>query len=132
MKKKPKSIAGKFNPEEVDAIEKTCAYLGITKNQLVRDAVSYWLMMAPGIKILEDTHFGQLLESISRKMKKTKSIDVKHYESTLENYAKKYGTSEVEQIISKLEKADKNYHTLKKKKPIGRPRIKKKRGRPKA
>tara|TARA_Y100001934_G_scaffold219431_1_gene261062 strand:- start:467 stop:820 length:354 start_codon:yes stop_codon:yes gene_type:complete len=115
MQKKPKSIAGKFNPEEVDAIEKTCTYLGITKNQLVRDAVSYWLMMAPGIKILEDTHFGKLLESVSRKMKKTKSIDVKYYESTLRNYAKKYGTSEVEQIISKLEKADKNYLTLKKK-----------------
>ena len=131
MRKKSKIISAKFNSEEVEAIEKTCAYLGITKSKLVRDAVSMHVMMAPGIKILEDTHFGQLLESISRKMKKTKSIDVKHYESTLENYAKKYGTSEVEQIISKLEKADKNYHTLKKKKPIGRPRIKKKRGRPK-
>ena len=35
MKKKSKSIAGKFNPEEVNAIEKTCAYLGITKTNLL-------------------------------------------------------------------------------------------------
>jgi hypothetical protein len=129
--KKPKSIAGKFNPEEVEAIEKTCAELGITKNQLVKDAVAYWMMMAPAIRILENSHFGELLKSVSRKMKKTKSIDEKQYESTLRNYAKKYGKSEFDQIILGLEKADKNYHILKKKKKVGRPRIKKKRGKPK-
>ena len=132
MIKKPKSIAGKFNPEEVEAIEKTCAELGITKNQLVKDAVAYWMMMAPAIRILENSHFGELLKSVSRKMKKTKSIDEKQYKSTLRNYAMKYTKSEFDQIILALEKADKNYHILKKKKKVGRPRIKKKRGKPKA
>ena len=132
MVKKPKSIAGKFNPEEVKVIEKTCAHLGITKNQLVRDSVAYWMMMAPAVNILENSHFGDLIKSISRKMKKTKSIDVEQYESTLRNYAKKYGKSELEQILSGLEKADKNYHTLKKKKKLGRrPNPKRKRGKPK-
>ena len=73
MRKKPKSIAGKFNPEEVEAIEKMCDELDITKNSLIREAVEVWM----------------------------KEMDVTYHE------------------------------TLTEKKTRGRPRIKRKRGRPK-
>ena len=43
MRKKPKSIAGKFNSEEVEAIEKMCDELDITKNSLIREAVEVWM-----------------------------------------------------------------------------------------
>jgi hypothetical protein len=132
MVKKPKSIAGKFNPEEVDAIEKTCEHLGITKNQLVKQAVAYWMMVAPTATLLENTHFGEFLKSLQKKMEKTKSIDEKNFEPELQKYVKKYGDSEFQKVENELFEADKNYHTLKKKKKVGRPRIKKKRGRPKA
>jgi len=74
MSKKPKSIAGKFNPEEVRAIEKMCDELDITKNSLIREAVGVWM----------------------------KGMDVTYHE------------------------------TLTEKKPRGRPRNIKKRGRPRA
>ena len=74
MTKKPKSIAGKFNPQEVEAIEKMCEELDITKNSLIREAVEVWM----------------------------KNMDVTYHE------------------------------TLTEKKPRGRPRNIKKRGRPKA
>ena len=73
MAKKPKSIAGKFNPEEVEAIEKICDENGINPNQLVRQAIAEWM----------------------------KTMDVTYHE------------------------------TLTEKKPRGRPRNIKKRGRPK-
>ncbi len=65
-------------------------------------------------------------------MEKTKSIDEKNFEPELQKYVKKYGDSEFQKVENELFEADKNYHTLKKKKKVGRPRIKKKRGRPKA
>ena len=43
MAKKPKSIAGKFNPEEVEAIEKICDELDMNPNQLVRVAIAEWM-----------------------------------------------------------------------------------------
>ena len=45
MTKKPKSIAGKFNPEEVEAIEKICDELDINPNQLVREAIAEWMII---------------------------------------------------------------------------------------
>ena len=43
MRKKPKSIAGKFNPKETEAIEKMCEELDITKNSLIKKAVAFYM-----------------------------------------------------------------------------------------
>ena len=50
MRKKPKSIAGKFNPEEVEAIDKILAETFDEKtgrrysyNKLIREAVAFWM-----------------------------------------------------------------------------------------
>ena len=124
-------IGGKFNPEEVQAIDKSLETLGINQNQMVKEAVSFWMMVRPTIALVENTNFGKLMKSASRKIKKTKSIDEKQFESLFRNYVSKYGESELVEINTKLEEADKNYHTLKKQKKPGRPKVKKKRGRPK-
>ena len=132
MSKKPKTFSGRCNPEEVEAIEKTCAELGIKPNQMIKEAVAIWMMIRPAATLLESTHFMELLKSASRKMKKTKSIDHKQFDPLIQIYTKKYGESEFERIETKLTDADKNYHTLKKKKKLGRrPNTKRKRGKPK-
>ena len=131
MSKEPKTFSGRFNPEEVEAIERTLDTLDINSNQMVREAVSFWMMIRPAATLLESTHFMELLKSASRKMKKTKSIDHKQFDPLILKYTKKYGASEFERIQTELEEADKNYHTIKKKKKPGRPKVKKKRGRPK-
>ena len=123
-------FGGKFNPEEVEAIEKTCAELGIKPNQMIKEAVALWMMIRPAATLLESTHFMELLKSASRKMKK--DMDHKQLDPLIQNYIKKYGESEFERIETKLTEADKNYHTLKKKKKLGRrPSPKRKRGKPK-
>ena len=60
MAKKPKSIAGKFNPEEVEAIEKICDELDINPNQLVREAIAEWM------KIMDVTYHETLTEKKPR------------------------------------------------------------------
>ena len=60
MAKKPKSIAGKFNPEEVEAIEKICDELDINPNQLVREAIAEWM------KIMDVTYHETLTEKKAR------------------------------------------------------------------
>ena len=131
MPKKRRTISGIFNPEEVEAIDKTLETLGINQNQMVKEAVSFWMMVRPTINLLERTNFGKLMKSASRKIKKTKSIDEKQFESLFRNYVSKYGESELVEINTKLEEADKNYHTLKRKKKRGAPKKPKKRGKPK-
>ena len=132
MSKKPKTFSGRFNPAEVDAIERTCVELGIKPNQMIKEAVAIWMMIRPAATLLESTHFMELLKSASRKMKKTKSIDHKQFDPLIQKYTKKYGESEFERIEETLAEADKNYHILKKKKKVGRPQNpKRKRGKPK-
>ena len=43
MVKKSKSIAGKFNPDETEAIEKICEESNLTKNSLIREAVAFYM-----------------------------------------------------------------------------------------
>ena len=131
MPKKRRTISGIFNPEEVEAIERTLDALNINSNQMVREAVSFWMMVRPTIALVENTNFGKLMKSASRKIKKTKNIDEKQFESLFRNYVRKYGESELDEINTKLEEADKNYHTLKRKKKRGAPKKPKKRGKPK-
>ena len=122
-------FGGKFNPEEVEAIERTLNALNINSNQMVREAVSFWMMIRPAATLLESTHFMELLKSASRKMKK--DMDHKQLDPLIQNYVKKYGESELRRIETKLTEADKNYHTLKRKKKRGAPKKPKKRGKPK-
>ena len=58
MNKKPKMFGGKFNPEEVEAIERTLDALNINSNQMVREAVSFWMMIRPAATLLESNGLG--------------------------------------------------------------------------
>ena len=124
---KRKTISAIFNEKEVEAIEKTCTQLGVTKNKLVKDAVAYWVMLGPTIQLFQDTGFGKMLRSVEKKMLKTKSIDEKQFEPILQQYIKKYGESEFKKIEKTLIESEENSNIIKKEKKTGRPRIKKKR-----
>jgi thiaminase len=124
---KRKTISAIFNEKEVEAIEKTCAQLGVTKNKLVQDAVAHWVILGPTIQLAQNTNFGKMLKSMNKKMQKTKSIDEKQYEPILQQYIKKYGSSEFEKIEKTLIESEENANIIRKKKDIGRPKNKKKR-----
>jgi hypothetical protein len=64
MTKKRRTISGIFNPEESEAIEQTCAELGINPSQMVREAITLWMCIRPPVTLLKKTHFDELLESM--------------------------------------------------------------------
>ena len=127
MSKKPKTFSGRFNPEEVEAIEKTCAELGIKPNQMIKEAVALWMNIRPPITILKRTHLDELL----RPMVLASIVEHKQLDPIIQKFQKKYGEPDFDTINAKLKEADKNFHALLKKKEPGRPKTKKKRGRPK-
>ena len=128
MSKKPKTFSGRFNPEEVEAIEKTCAELGIKPNQMIKEAVALWMNIRPPITILKRTHLDELL----RPRLWATIVDHKQLDPVIQKFAKKYGESAFDNAIAQLNKADENYHALEKKKKLGRrPSPKRKRGKPK-
>ena len=78
MVKKPKSIAGKFNPEEVEAIEKICDELHMNPNQLVRVAIAEWMktMDVTYHETLTEKKFRGRPKGIKRKRGKPKDTGV--------------------------------------------------------
>ena len=42
-----KSISASFNAEEIEGIDRVCEKLGITRGQLLKDAVTFWLIEKP-------------------------------------------------------------------------------------
>tara|TARA_B100000378_G_C17718907_1_gene298046 strand:- start:16 stop:387 length:372 start_codon:yes stop_codon:yes gene_type:complete len=121
-------FGGKFNPEEVEAIERTLDALDINSNQMVREAVAFWMMIRPPLTIMKRTHFDELL---NHKIWAT-IVDHTQLDPVIQKFAKKYGESAFDNAIAQLKKADENYHALEKKKKLGRrPSPKRKRGKPK-
>ena len=127
MTKKRRTISGIFNPEESEAIEQTCAELGINPSQMVREAITLWMYIRPSVTLLKKTHFDELLES----MRNLPLTNHKQLDPLIEKFSKKYGKSALDNALAKLNQTDINFHAIEKKKTRGRPRIKKKRGRPK-
>ena len=127
MTKKRRTISGIFNPEEAEAIEQTCAELGINPSQMVREAITLWMYIRPPVTLLKKTHFDELLES----MRALPLTDHKQLDRLIEKFSKKYGKSALDNALAKLNQTDINFHAIEKKKTRGRPRIKKKRGKPK-
>ena len=132
MDKKSKMIGGKFNPEEVEAIEKTLDVLGINQNRMVRAAVAQWMEIVPTIDIVNKM---PKFSEIAGFTKGEIDISKKTIRNKLKGKSKSWIASalmETERGMTNLLTADKNYHTLKKKKKLGRrPSPKRKRGKPK-
>ena len=95
-------FGGKFNPEEVEAIERTLDTLGINSNQMVREAVAFWMNLRPPLTIMKRTHFDELLNP---RIWAT-IVDHKQLDPVIQKFAKKYGESAFDNAIAQLKKAD--------------------------
>ena len=128
----PKSLrlSGKFNAEEAEIIERIMKKYNLNANQLVRQSVMFAIQRAEYedllkknpkvLKLFKDyyEYFGKLLE---------KPSETKRLEKAL----KKIGNEAIEKAEKQSLEIDNDMSKLLTEKKPGRPKIKKKRGRPK-
>ena len=127
-----KKYSGKFNAEEVEIIERFMKKYNVNSNQLVKRSV----FLAIGYTEYEnlastDPKFRKIFETIIDESQKIMSNP-----RILKRIEKKMAAEKISQeSLDRLESAgsdiDKDVKTLRKKKEPGRPKTKKKRGRPK-
>ena len=127
-----KKYSGKFNAEEVEIIERFMKKYNVNSNQLVKRSV----FLAIGYTEYEnlastDPKFRKILEIIFAESQK-----IMGNPRILKRIEKKMAAEKISQeSLDRLESAgsdiDKDVKTLRKKKEPGRPKTKKKRGRPK-
>ena len=124
-------LSGKFTGYEVDIIELVKKEYNLNDNQLVRQAV---------MDAINQLLFKEALQSNPKLLKFFKS-QYKYMEKFVERpsqkkrmedeLSKKFTQKDLDQFENVFAKADKVVKKLAKKKKPGRPKIKKKRGRPK-
>ncbi len=124
-------LSGKFTGYEVDIIELVKKEYNLNDNQLVRQAVK---------DAINQLLFKEALQSNPKLLKFFKS-QYKYMEKFVERpsqkkrmedeLSKKFTQKDLDQFENVFAKADKVVKKLAKKKKPGRPKIKKKRGRPK-
>jgi hypothetical protein len=124
-------LSGKFTGYEVDIIELVKKEYNLNDNQLVRQAVK---------DAINQLLFKEALQSNPKLLKFFKS-QYKYMEKFVEKpsqkkrmedeLSKKFTQKDLDQFENVFAKADKVVKKLAKKKKPGRPKIKKKRGRPK-
>ena len=127
-----KKYSGKFTAEEVEIIERFMKKYNVNSNQLVKRSV----FLAIGYTEYEnlastDPKFRKIFETIIDESQKIMSNP-----RILKRIEKKMAAEKISQeVLDKLESnasdIDKDVKTLRKKKEPGRPKTKKKRGRPK-
>ena len=130
----PKSLrlSGKFTGDEVDIIELVKKEYNLNDNQLVRqaviDAINQLLLKEA---LLTNPKLLKLFKSQYKYMKKfaERPSQKKRMEDELSK--KKFTQKDLDQFENVFAKADKVVKKLAKNKKPGRPKIKKKRGRPK-
>ena len=124
-------LSGKFTGYEVDIIELVKKEYNLNDNQLVRqavkDAINQLLLKEA---LLTNPKLLKLFKSQYKYMKKfaERPSQKKRMEDEL---SKKFTQNDLDQFENVFAKADKVVKKLAKKKKPGRPKIKKKRGRPK-
>ena len=129
----PKSLrlSGKFTGDEVEIIEKIKKAYDVKDNQLVRTSV---LSMITNVTLLEAFEKSPKLHKFFRSQMKhyMEKIDDPAEKKRVHNeFSKKFTQKELDQFDSIFGTANTVIKKLNKTKKVGRPRIKRKRGRPK-
>ena len=134
-----RSISASFNSDEIEAIDSVRKKLGITRGQLIKDSMTFWMSENRREWFDEKRNliYNHLVsEKLIKPMEKKGKINPIQLESgviskhTISLLAQ--AADELEKGLSEIKPQHDAYHTLTKKKPKGRPRIIKKRGRSKA
>ena len=127
-----KKYSGKFTAEEVEIIERFMKKYNVNSNQLVKRSV----FLAIGYTEYEnlsstDPKFRKIFETIIDESQKIMSNPriLKRIEKKMA--AEKISQEALDNLESNASDIDKDVKTLRKKKEPGRPKTKKKRGRPK-
>ena len=125
-------LSGKFNAEEAEIIERIMKKYNLNDNQLVRQSVMFAVENAEYENlILRDPKFMKMMKLIGDETRKIMSNP-----RIVERLERKLGAGKITQeSLDKLESSasdiDKDIKKLRKKKKPGRPKTKRKRGRPK-
>ena len=130
----PKSLrlTGKFTGEEVEIIERIMKKYNLNTNQFVRKSVMFAIENAEYENLLlTDPEFMKMMKIIRDESEKimTSPRIVNRIERKLG--AGKISQESLDRLESTASDIDKDVKTLRKKKEPGRPKTKKKRGRPK-
>ena len=127
-----KKYSGKFTAEEVEIIERFMKKYNVNPNQLVKRSVSLAIGYTEYVNLAStDPKFRKIFETVIDESQKIMSNP-----RILKRIEKKMAAEKISQeSLDRLESAgsdiDKDVKTLRKKKEPGRPKTKKKRGRPK-
>ena len=127
-----KKYSGKFTAEEVEIIERFMKKHNVVANQLVRRSIFYAIERAEYENlILADPQMKKIFKTIVDETQKIMTD-----QRILKRLEKRFGVEKINQEdMDKLEIAassvEKDHKTLVKKKKSGRPKIKRKRGKPK-
>ena len=127
-----KKYSGKFTAEEVEIIERFMKKYNVNPNQLVKRSVSLAIGYTEYVNLAStDPKFRKIFETVIDESQKIMSNP-----RILKRIEKKMAAEKITQeALDRLESAgsdiDKDVKTLRKKKEPGRPKTKKKRGRPK-
>ena len=113
-----KSISASFNAEEIEGIDRVCEKLGITRGQLLKDAVTFWLIEKP-LDDLRHNH-PEAYEAILE-MRKKQILTIADGELFWFMSGNETGDNIME-ILSKFHEEHDAYHKLAKKKKKGRPK----------
>jgi metal-responsive CopG/Arc/MetJ family transcriptional regulator len=133
-----RSISASFSLDEIEAIDSVCKKFGIkTRGKLIRTAIKFFMHEKPYEKFAKKypNATQALAELAIIEMDKKGKNTQKKIESRLSKHSKSFlahAAYEMERGLPELTEQYDAYRTLAKKKPKGRPRIKKKRGRPKS
>ena len=126
-----KKYSGKFTAEEVEIIERFMKKYNVNPNQLVKRSV----FLAIGHTEYEnlaskDPKFRKILELIFEESQKIMNDPRVVKRITKKLVAEKINQESLDRLENTASDIDKDVKTLRKKKKLGRPKIKKKRGRP--
>jgi len=131
-----KSISTSFNSKEIEAIDRVCAKLGITRGRLIKEAVTFWILEKPfEAWVKKYPHAAEAFAVVVNDMGFVKKSKKKKLMPSLDRYDKSFlakAVYELEKSLPELDEHHDAYHELAKKKKIGAPKkSKKKPGRPK-
>ena len=127
-----KKYSGKFTAEEVEIIERFMKKYNVNPNQLVKRSVSLAIGYTEYVNLAStDPKFRKIFETVIDESQKIISNPriLKRIEKKMA--AEKISQESLDRLENTASGIDKDVKTLRKKKEPGRPKTKKKRGRPK-
>lgn len=128
-----KTLAGTFSPDEYKTIKEYLDQNQLNDNQLVQKAIKHYILVFTGVNVFKNPEHHFWLEFFQEI---NKILTSKKYQSDVKKIAlkllKKYPLEEIENETKELEQVEIKQKELEKKhEPVGRPKTKRPRGRPK-